>query len=420
MTTGLDRFQRVLQYFWDPEPKNTDTMNSIWCLGQEYPSIPTPSVHSTSAPATPPGNSTPTGEDHSSELSQSVLITNNHGTEDNWPIAFLDDFDSRIWMTYRTEFPPIPRSAQPSNLSFTTRLRTQLSTDQSGFSSDVGWGCMIRTGQCLLANALQMLRLGRGWRRGKSEDKEKEILALFADDPRAPFSIHKFVVHGEKACGKRPGEWFGPSAAARCIQQLCEDHPEAGLRVYMNGDGSDVYEDAFRKVAVSADGVFHPTIILLGIRLGIDRVTPVYWEALKALLQMRQSVGIAGGRTGASHYFVGVQGNYVFYLDPHQPRPILPYRQKPSDYTQIDVDSCHTRRLRRLHLREMDPSMLLGFLIRNEDDWREFRRRVAEVQGKPVIHVSDVEPSAYGGAMGEREEAVDEVEVLDDDSDEMC
>ena len=77
-------------------------------------------------------------------------------------------------------------------------------------------------------------------------------------------------------------------------RKLCEDYPEAGLRVYMNGDGSDVYEDAFRKIAVSSNGTFHPTLVLLGVRLGIDRVTPVYWEALKATLQMKQSVGIAG------------------------------------------------------------------------------------------------------------------------------
>lgn len=83
-------------------------------------------------------------------------------------------------------------------------------------------------------------------------------------------------------------------AAYIFYRKLCEDYPEAGLRVYMNGDGSDVYEDAFRKVAVSSDGIFHPTLVLLGVRLGIDRVTPVYWEALKAIIQMKQSVGIAG------------------------------------------------------------------------------------------------------------------------------
>lgn len=48
--------------------------------------------------------------------------------------------------------------------------------------------------------------------------EEKELLSLFADDPDAPFSIHRFVEHGASACGKYPGEWFGPSATARCIQ----------------------------------------------------------------------------------------------------------------------------------------------------------------------------------------------------------
>lgn len=39
---------------------------------------------------------------------------------------------------------------------------------------------------------------------------------------------------------------------------------------------------------------FHPTLILVGTRLGIDKITPVYWEALIAALQLPQSVGIAG------------------------------------------------------------------------------------------------------------------------------
>ena len=77
---------------------------------------------------------------------------------------------------------------------------------------------------------------------------------------------------------------------------------------------------------------------------------------------------------------MGVQGNYIFYLDPHQPRPFLPYQEDPTKYTAEHVDSCHTRRLRRLHLREMDPSMLLGFLIKNDDDWQAFRNGVAEVR----------------------------------------
>ena len=77
---------------------------------------------------------------------------------------------------------------------------------------------MIRSGQSLLANALSVLQLGRNWRRGYKEGDHKDLLSLFADAPESPFSIHKFVEHGAKACGKYPGEWFGPSATARCIQ----------------------------------------------------------------------------------------------------------------------------------------------------------------------------------------------------------
>lgn len=47
------------------------------------------------------------------------------------------------------------------------------------------------------------------------------------------------------------------------------------------------------KVARS-NGKFNPTLILVGTRLGLDKITPVYWEPLKSTLQMQQSIGIAG------------------------------------------------------------------------------------------------------------------------------
>jgi cysteine protease ATG4 len=64
-----------------------------------------------------------------------------------------------------------------------------------------------------------------GWRRGTQHVEERKIIALFADDPKAPYSIHKFVEHGATACGKYPGEWFGPSATARCIQYVFSNPP---------------------------------------------------------------------------------------------------------------------------------------------------------------------------------------------------
>ncbi|KAJ7242641.1 hypothetical protein C8J57DRAFT_1367287 [Mycena rebaudengoi] len=46
-----------------------------------------------------------------------------------------------------------------------------------------------------------------------------------------------------------------------------------------------------------------------------------------------QSVGITCGRPTSSSYFVGVQGDGLFYLDPHHSRPAVslrPHRRRTS------------------------------------------------------------------------------------------
>jgi cysteine protease ATG4 len=105
------------------------------------------------------------------------------------------------------------------------------------------------------------------WRRGDRPEEESKLISMFADHPDALFSIHRFVNCGAKS---------------------------PNLRVYVTSDTSDVYEDKFTQVARDQTGRMQPTLILLGIRLGIDHITPVYWDGLRAALQYPQSVGIAG------------------------------------------------------------------------------------------------------------------------------
>ncbi|KAL1995358.1 hypothetical protein VTN49DRAFT_1545 [Thermomyces lanuginosus] len=426
--SGIDvtRYKRIVQYFWDPEPRNEEGPGSrVWCLGKEYVTPDNDSNKVSDADSTPDIPSAPlmteeppTASDKPRNSDATFITTSSpkSTTDHGWPSAFLDDFESRIWITYRSNFPLIPKSKDPNaqaNMSIGVRLRSQL-VETEGFTSDTGWGCMIRSGQSLLANALSILLLGRDWRRGTKIAEESRLLALFADHPDAPFSIHRFVSYGASSCGKYPGEWFGPSATARCIQALssaCRD--TTGLNVYVTSDSSDVYEDRFRQIASNGTDGINPTLILLGIRLGIDRVTPVYRPSLEAALKMPQSVGIAGGRPAQSHYFVGVQNEHFFYLDPHHTRPALPRRDDGESYTQDELDSYHTRRLRRLHVDDMDPSMLIGFLIMNETDWEDWKQRVSSSPGKPIVHIFPNEPVVSPGH--EREAALDEVEALDDD-----
>jgi len=65
----------------------------------------------------------------------------------------------------------------------------------------------------------------------------------------------------------------------------------------------------------------------------------------------------------------------------------------------------------------MDPSMLIGFLIRDEADWEDWKRRLKEVKGKAIVNVYDKEPPVPGETK-ERKEAIDEVETFDDDEDD--
>lgn len=180
--------RRILQKIWDPEPVNNRSANTpVWCLGRSY-TLDTKTYGSLPPPVasfkreSPPQDSTDSTEqsplqsgtnsgapdtppDSIASSFDSSLAYEDPGQDGGWPPAFLDDFESRIWMTYRTSFESIPRSTDPKaagTLSFAMRLKSTLQDPSSGFCSDTGWGCMVRSGQSLLANAIQVTRLGRG------------------------------------------------------------------------------------------------------------------------------------------------------------------------------------------------------------------------------------------------------------------
>lgn len=379
-------FRKVFRHFWDSEVPNTDHHNEIVCLGITYD--PKPQAEN--------GH----GDSHNGEVPLDELAL-------QWPKPFLEDVESKLWLTYRKGFPLIPKAPKgPSSVSISGVFRGA-GLEFNGFTSDVGWGCMIRTGQSLLANALSLLWFGRDWRLQQDNHhvgSEHELARLFIDDPSAPFSLHRFVQHGEEACEKMPGEWFGPSAAASSIQALCRSYDKCKLNVYIS-QGSDIYEDRLLQVMTGSsspssptastnnarDESFQPTLVLLCIRLGIDSVNPIYWPALKEFLACPQAVGIAGGRPSSSHYFYAYQGDNLFFLDPHQAQPAL----QPDDTEHLSeeaLSTLHTRRIRTLSLSEMDPSMLVGFLLRSKTDWENWRECITSSPIKDVISLSRNEP----------------------------
>lgn len=56
--------------------------------------------------------------------------------------------------------------------------------------------------------------------------------------------------------------------------------------------------------------------------------------------------------------------------------------------------------------------MLIAFLIRDAQEFEQWKEGVVSVQGKCIVHVSKTEPPPRGQ---ERESAVDEVESFDEE-----
>ncbi|KAG0231193.1 Cysteine protease atg4c [Mortierella sp. GBA43] len=300
---------------------------------------------------------------------------------------FMMDFQSRFWFTYRKDIARI---------------------EPSFYTCDSGWGCMMRTGQSLLAQAFVQVLLGREWRAHMPQTQYTrrrylEILGWFVDDPEFPYSIHRIAKAG-LALDKRIGEWFGPSTVAHAFQRLSHRHEDCPLSIMVPMDGavrvSSIVRAATHTQASSeaplsrapmpdadAMGAWKPVLLLIPARFGLDKLTERYIPNLKQLFRIPQFLGIAGGRPGRSLYFVACQGNELFYYDPHFVKP----RVTSEELGTCPVTSFHCSVVRSQDINELDPSMLLGFLIQSYEELQDLQTRLGRDMEKtyPLFTIQD-------------------------------
>ncbi|KAG0090875.1 Cysteine protease atg4 [Podila epicladia] len=356
---ALSPVQATRAYSFDISNQSSSSPKSSDDVTQSEKSLAADLVESRSSASTPPASTNST--------TPIYLLGKLYPPSPTQWTDFQRDFtNGLIWCTYRHSYAPI----KPSN-----------------FTTDVGWGCMLRSGQGLLANALAIQFMGRDWSRPVPGDANWEVyvrvLSWFLDDMNAksPFSVHRIALLG-KQLGKNIGEWFGPSTTSQVTKALVHNFPESGLGVYVTTDGV-VYKDQVEEAATlkKNDGFGH-LLILVTIRLGIDKLNPIYNDAIKTTFEFPQSLGIAGGRPSSSYYFVGYQGDDLFYLDPHHSRCMVEAKES-SEYVAEDFATYHCEVVRKIDINSIDPSMLLAFYCRDRSDFDSFCERVKEMNARP-------------------------------------
>ncbi|XP_063072998.1 cysteine protease atg4da-like [Engraulis encrasicolus] len=316
--------------------------------------------------------------------------------------AFRQCFTTLLWMTYRTGFPVLSGST---------------------LSSDCGWGCMLRSAQMLLAQALVLHLIPPGWTwsasqhgtqddldvratrlffsayRGTSdcprarrksvacsllsiggcgtEATHRLIVSWFVDHPQSPFGLHRMVEMG-KGLGKQAGDWYGPGIASHIIRKAVAASELSDVVVYVAQDCT-VYKGDIVKLCErpryegprARPAPWRALVLLVPVRLGGDAINPAYVDSVKRLFRLESCIGIIGGRPKHSLYFVGFQDEHLLYLDPH-------YSQSTVDISQDDfpLESFHCKSARKMAFSRMDPSCAVGFYARGQ---REFETLCLQV-----------------------------------------
>ncbi|XP_061568364.1 cysteine protease atg4da [Cololabis saira] len=309
--------------------------------------------------------------------------------------SFLRSFASLLWLTYRRGFP------QLAGCSLTT---------------DSGWGCVLRTGQMLLAQGLLQHLMPPGWiwslkccafkddmellhsadcggggwsvedrkcKRGRKlslgslldrpmEATHRRVVSWFADHPMAPFGIHQLVELG-KSSGKRAGDWYGPSIVAHIIRKAVAASVDLpNLVVYVAQDCTIYLQDVRRLCERPPPQFWKSVIILVPVRLGGQDLNPSYIPCVKKLLKLHCCIGIIGGKPKHSLFFVGFQDDHLLYLDPHYCQPTVNIKDN------FPLESFHCNHPRKMSFSRMDPSCTIGFYVNGQKELESLSTAVNE------------------------------------------
>ncbi|XP_066942762.1 cysteine protease ATG4B isoform X3 [Macrobrachium rosenbergii] len=286
------------------------------------------------------------------------------------------DVQSRIWLTYRRNFAQI---------------------GDSNFTSDKGWGCMLRCGQMVLAEALVRRHLGRDWvwTASTSDKTYLKILSMFEDHRSATFSLHIMSQLGVDE-GKPIGEWYGPNTVAQVIRKLTPFDEWNNFSVNVSLDNILIMDEIKCSCQTEGERSWRPLLLFIPLRLGLSEMNPIYYSGIKKCFKMPQSLGLIGGKPNHASYFVGFMGDEIVYLDPHTTQDSGSVDKKTTE-AEVELDkSYHCSFAQRMPLEQLDPSLALCFYCGTEKEYDDLcnrmRQELIDSEKTPLFELVSTRP----------------------------
>jgi cysteine protease ATG4 len=148
-------------------------------------------------------------------------------------------------------------------------------------------------------------------------------------------------------------------------------------------------------------------LILIPLRLGLKTFNAMYSNSLAYMLSLPQSVGFLGGSPRHALWFYGASsdGSKVFGLDPHTVQRAPGRRRLNVEELEQTNGKTHQVLLSDEYLRsvncpfvstmdmiKIDPSLALGFYIRDEEDFEVFRNNIAHMPHPELFTIAMERP----------------------------
>ena len=317
-------------------------------------------------------------------------------------------------------------------VSYRSKYKPQLNIkNNKTFTSDCGWGCMIRSSQMILCRALYKILkykykikenliyhvipfimdknldiikykyFGMDTYIKKLNDLgKKDIIAI---DP--PFSIHKIVILGEKF-GRTSGEWFSDFELPKIyniINNTFNIIPDLSIIHYNSfielktiiercfkvtdenineNNKNDIFLFEEKNYKLEKMG-----LIFVSVRLGLDNISPEYHQSILKLFACKECLGIIGGKkwTNSASYFFGYYDNFLLFLDPHF------NNQSIDNLNDSNINSYKNKVIYKIDVKTLKAAFTIGFLFRNMKEFNELLNflRVYKKEENPCFSFSE-------------------------------
>ena len=298
--------------------------------------------------------------------------------------------DTFLYMSYRTGF---------INLK---------AVDCPSYTSDNGWGCMLRCSQMLLSKGFIEKKLYECKKGSMNIDSftmkriRREVLALFNDnylsveevknhpDYEYFWELYSEIVKEDKEYNSiskiiPPYSIHILCKLGNCSGEFTSDMNMINTFIKINSDlfddiniidfcvGDIKVKQLFKEFCQPYNGSNNPDnselinyngakyvlkkggIIFISLRLGLDLLDPEYYDVIpKIFSKFRNNLGIIGGIKKRAYYFIGINGdNKLIFADPH-------FSQETKDNSEEYFETYDSKNLYLLDIKDMRCQFSIG------------------------------------------------------------